>query len=240
MPAQPPITSLLPRPWRVLTVVLTVTAALSFTLAAHAVDQVEKPVYRYTNAQGRAVYVNGLERVPARYRKKAKALDLTHISLNHQLGNELKRDVERRAAQLLVTDECGRRRAAVSAGFWRLLWRDHSHLLVIGGAMLLLILFTPWITKRIPGPAWSRLLMMVLPILVLAALWSTSAVQASRTLTALKKKARPCQRETYRPPQKQKEGQPTLRDQWWMLEQLQAEVAKASEKREEAWLGKPK
>ncbi|MBW2737049.1 MAG: hypothetical protein JRH20_32095 [Deltaproteobacteria bacterium] len=142
-------------------------------------------------------------------------------------------------AQLLVTDECGRRRAAVGGGFWRVLWRDHSPLVVIGAAMLLLLLFTPWITRRIGGPRWSRVLMMVLPILVLAGLWSTSAVQASRTLSVLEAKARPCQRESYEPLETkshgtttQKSRQPTLRDQWWMLEKLEADVKRAHEARE--------
>ncbi|MBW2735588.1 MAG: hypothetical protein JRH20_24650 [Deltaproteobacteria bacterium] len=217
---------------------LLTAALISLAPTAHALDRAEVPVFRYVNAEGRPVYVNGLERVPKRYRKRAKALDLSRVSLNRKLGNELKREVDRRMAQLLVTDECGRRRAAVGGGFWRVLWRDHSPLVVIGGAMLLLLLITPWITRRIGGPRWSRVLMMVLPILVLAGLWSTSAVQASRTLSVLEAKARPCQRETYtesRAPDAVKRGEaPTLRDQWWMLEKLEADVKRAHEVREKA------
>ena len=69
------------RTWTVAAVVW-----LCVVLAAPAAAAPGQTIYTYTNAQGRKVYVNGIERVPKAFRAKAKPVDLSHVSLNRKVG----------------------------------------------------------------------------------------------------------------------------------------------------------
>lgn len=151
----------------------------------------EQAIYRYVNAKGRPVYVNDMTRIPKRYRGKARPVDLSTISLNKELATEIEdqvkryeerkeaREAERKEARKEARgskrDQRGRPvlrlhqppapRTGVVAWLERL-WRGYDYLIVIAGAMLLLLAFTPFMIRRIEPDRWVRVLMIALPLLV--------------------------------------------------------------------------
>ena len=158
----------------------------------------EQTIYRYINASGRPSFVNELRRVPKAHRAEAKAVDLSRISTNRVLGEELQRAVDESIERLTASGYCLKLRKGARVGWFTLLWRRHGHLLVIAAVVLLLIGVSPWITARMPGPQWGRILLMVLPVLAMLALWTTAVVKTSRSSRLLRKAAAPCRPETYR------------------------------------------
>ncbi|MBK6848257.1 MAG: hypothetical protein IPG96_12240 [Proteobacteria bacterium] len=158
-------------------------ALLAFPALAGDGDATQT-IYRYRNPAGRTVYVNDLARVPAAQRPRARAVDLSRISLNEALGNDLQRAASQQVAALLGSRYCTGARRGAARGWWGTLWHVHGHLVLIGGALLLLLLGSPWLVRTLGVPQWSKLLLLALPALAFVALLSSSAVRASRTLRA--------------------------------------------------------
>lgn len=157
-------------------------------------------IYRYVNRAGRAVYVNGLERVPVAQRARARAVDLSRISLNESLGNELQRAASKHAEGLLRSPYCTEARTGAARGFWGTLWHEQGHLVLIGGVALLLLVVSPWLVRLMGGSQWVKLLAVALPALAFLALVSSSAVRATRTLRELRGAAEACRPERVAPP----------------------------------------
>jgi len=168
------------------------------TVPARAGDgDATQTIYRYRNPAGRTVYVNDLARVPAAQRARARAVDLSRISLNEALGNDLQRAASQQVAALLGSRYCTGARRGAARGWWGTLWHVHGHLVLIGGALLLLLLGSPWLVRTLGVPQWSKLLLLALPALAFVALLSSSAVRASRTLRALRGAADACRPERF-------------------------------------------
>ncbi len=168
----------------------------ALTARADAGDK--KTIYRYVNAEGRLVFVNDLAWVPTQYRPRCQAVDLSTVSTNRALGAELEKAVNAEIARLTASGYCVQLRQSAEAGWLSTLWRRHSRLIVIGGVMLLLLGISPWVTARIPGPQWGKILLVSLPALAMFALWTTAVVKTMRTTRLLREAAAPCQPKTYR------------------------------------------
>jgi hypothetical protein len=145
----------------------------------------EQPVFSYTDASGRAVYVDDLVRVPPRLRASARRVDLSRVSLNTEVGRELARQVERERERQAAGAErggrCGGERGA--AAWLRSAWEDHGHLILIGALILALAVATPFLVRYISGERWVRILLVAVPLLASLAILS---VAASRTSVALR------------------------------------------------------
>jgi hypothetical protein len=108
-------------------------------------------------------------------------VDLSHISLNKELAAEIEEQVKRyeaRAAQerearaertgrpVLQIDQRDQRGESEGVVGWLgRLWRHYDFLIVIAGALLLLLAFTPYVIRRVEPERWVRVLMIVLPLL---------------------------------------------------------------------------
>src|SRR5204862_3380210 len=106
-------------------------AALGFLLGCGALARAQPAAgadpsfYRYRGENGRVVYTNIEEQVPLGQREDAR-LDLSHISLNTELGNELARRFEVRHGELTRTPFCAQARAEGSKDFLAVLWDDYG------------------------------------------------------------------------------------------------------------------
>lgn len=130
------------------------------------------------------MFVNGLARVPAAHRARARRVDLSKVSLNTALGQELEHAVAEERAQLA---RAARAEAARGAGAWlALLWKEHGYLVVIAGCMLLLLVVSPWIARRVGLERWGRLLLHVLPLLVALGLMGYAAHRTGQTFRKLR------------------------------------------------------
>lgn len=171
---------------------MTMVAAAALLMVLPAAAAPGQTIYTYTNAEGRKVYVNGIERVPKRYRPKAKPVDLSHISLNRKLAQGLDDQVRAVYGKLMKSKFCARARASGGDGFVARVWRDHSPLVVIGGFALILLVMSPWIARRTSVPDWGRVLMIALPLLVTLAMIATAASRTSRALGVVRRTAELC------------------------------------------------
>lgn len=148
-------------------------------------------IYRYRNKAGREVFTNSAEQIPEQQRERAK-VDLSHITLNTELGNEMNKRLEQRYEKLVTSPRCERLREDASLGFLERLWEDYAPLVVCGGVLLLFILFTPSALRRFGGPIWARTLMMAIPALAIGGLVTFSMRETALALGQLRQKAAPC------------------------------------------------
>jgi hypothetical protein len=199
-------------------------AMLLCGLALSAAADSPQTIYRYVNAKGRPVFVNDLSRVPKVHQAKAKALDLSTVSINQALGSELKKAVDEEIERLAASGYCVQLRKSAHAGWLSTAWRRHSHLIVIGAVMLLLLGASPWITDKMPGPQWGRILLLALPALAMLALWTTAVVKTTRTTRLLRAAAAPCEPETYRKLPSTPQAQ---RQRLGMIGKLKAQITEA-------------
>lgn len=148
--------------------------------------------YSYTADSGRTVYVNRFSMVPPEQRSQARAIDLSEVSLNEELAEELAGAVEDEIRYLKDSDPCIEARKEESAGAWRHVWRRHGPWLLSSLAAIILVLMSPWMVQRTPPGAWSRLLMVALPALAMTALLAISATRATSSLEAVKELSKLC------------------------------------------------
>jgi hypothetical protein len=153
-------------------------------------------IYRYRNAEGRTVFTNFEDTVPADQRAKA-VVDLSHVSLNTEIGSEIDARLERQHAALMQSDYCKALRADARAGALAQLWHDYAPLIVCGGMLLLFVCFTPFALKRIGAPVWAKTLTMAIPALALAGLVMFGMTEGNRMVVELNHQVRPCVKETW-------------------------------------------
>jgi hypothetical protein len=156
----------------------------------------EQEIYSYVNKQGRRVYVNDPGRLPAAVRKTARAVDLSHISLNRKLGEDLAQAVDRLWSRLIGSKECRRARQLRDKGWFGQFWQDHGHLAVFVGALLVLAIITPWILRRIGAPKWSRLMLFVVPLLLMLAIITHAAVKTGQAYREISATAELCEEDS--------------------------------------------
>ena len=165
---------------------------LVLCFAAEAEAQSAPVFYSYTSDAGRTVYVNRFSMVPPEKRSEARAVDLSAVSLNENLADELADAVEEELRQLKDSDPCNAARTERSAGAWRHVWHRHGPWILVTLAALVLVLMSPWMVQRTPPGAWPRLLMVALPALAMTALLAISATRAASSLAAVDELATLC------------------------------------------------
>ncbi|MGB3052173.1 MAG: hypothetical protein WBB42_14310 [Polyangiales bacterium] len=161
-------------------------------LAGIAQAQSAPVFYSYTAGSGRTVYVNRFSMVPPEKRSEARAVDLSRVSLNERLAEELADAVEDELRYLKDSDPCNEARKERTAGAWRHVWHRHGPWILASLAAILLVLMTPWMVQRTPPGVWSRLLMVALPALAMTAVVAISATRASSSLEAVEQLSKLC------------------------------------------------
>ena len=170
--------------------VLVVVAVL--VLAGLAQAQSAPVFYSYAADSGRTVYVNRFSMVPPEKRSEARAVDLSQVSLNEDLAEELADAVEDELRYLKDSDPCIEARKEESAGAWRHVWHRHGPWLLSSLAAIILVMMTPWMVQRTPPGVWSRLLMVALPALAMTAVVAISATRATSSLEAVEELSKLC------------------------------------------------
>ncbi|MCB9557016.1 MAG: hypothetical protein H6707_12990 [Deltaproteobacteria bacterium] len=179
-----------------------VTAALLFgglwfgALSGHAENLPE--VFRYKNRQGRTVFVDRLDRVPAEFRQQAQRVDLSDAPHNRL------HFAQPPAGRPAGDSRCGRS-VSPSSSRWQLIWQRHGHWVLIGAVGLLLLVASPWI-GGLAGPAgWARTLSWLLPLLLVTGVaghlaWRGRAIFGDQATACAQrpKTAAPNQRPTLR------------------------------------------
>ena len=170
--------------------ILLVAAVL--LLSGVALAQSAPVFYSYTSASGRTVYVNRFSMVPPEKRSEARAVDLSRVSLNEGLAEELADAVEDELRFLKDSDPCNEARMERTAGAWKHVWHRHGPWILASLAAIILVLMSPWMVARTPPGVWSRLLMVALPALAMTALVAVSATRATGTLEAVEQLSKLC------------------------------------------------
>ena len=165
---------------------------LLLCFAAGAEAQSPPVFYSYTSDAGRTVYVNRFSMVPPEKRSEARAVDLSEVSLNETLADELADAVEDELRQLKDSDPCNAARTERGEGAWRHVWHRHGPWVLASLAALVLVLMSPWMVQRTPPGVWPRLLMVALPALAMTALLAISATRAASSLEAVDELATLC------------------------------------------------
>jgi hypothetical protein len=182
--------------------ILAVAAVLWLGGIAHA--QSSPVFYSYTADSGRTVYVNRFSMVPPGKRSGARAVDLSRVSLNEELAEDLADAVEDELRYLKESDPCIEARKEESAGTWRHVWRRHGPWLLASSAAFVLLMISPWMIRRTPLGVWSRFLMVALPALAMTGLVAVSATRATSSLEAVEELSKLCDaNEKEASPQKQ-------------------------------------
>jgi hypothetical protein len=157
-----------------------------------ALGQQAPVFYSYVADSGRTVYVNRFSMVPPEKRSEARAVDLSAVSLNEDLAEELADAVEDELRELKDSDPCMEARRERSQGAWSHVWHRHGPWILASLAALVLVSMSPWMALRTPPGVWPRLLMVALPALAMTALLALSATRATRSLEAVDELARLC------------------------------------------------
>jgi hypothetical protein len=194
---------------------------LAICVAWSARASAEEVYYRYVNERGRVVFTNAAEQVPLEQREQGR-LDLSKVSLNTEIGNELDRRFEEEHAQLTQSDYCKQVRVAAKRSFLEQLWDDFGPLLVCGGALLLFLLFTPTALRRFGAPVWAKVLMMAIPTLALTGLMTFTMSHTNRTVSDLRRRVQPCAPETFA---KLKSDPNPIAKHAELIEQLKRQIA---------------
>ena len=153
-------------------------------------------LYRYRNERGRTVFTNLAESVPLEQRATAE-LDLSHISLNSELGSEIDKRLKEEHAELAQSSYCKETQAESARGYLEQLWDGFAPLIVCGGLLLGLGLYTPTALKRYGAPIWAKTLSFSIPFLAVAGLLMFSLTHTGKKMSALKRRAAPCGEETW-------------------------------------------
>jgi hypothetical protein len=178
-------------------------------------------MYRYRDARGHLVYTNVLEQVPLAQRPEA-GVDLSRVSLNTEVGSEMRRRLEQQYAALHASPYCQRLRAEADETFFDRLWDDFAPLVVCGAGVVLLLLLTPVAMRRYGAPAWARVLGMGIPALTLSGLAMFSITRTNQAVVEWRHRARQCRGETFAGLATQPDA---VAKQSELVESLQREIA---------------
>jgi hypothetical protein len=152
--------------------------------------------YRYVKPDGRIEYTNIEEQVPVEQRFAAR-IDLSRVSLNTELGNELDRRFQREHQELAQSPYCREARERAEAGFLTQLFDEYGPLVVCGGLLLAFLVFTPSALRKYGGPVWAKTLMMAIPALAVVGVMTFSMTKTAKTVSRLKQLATPCSEQTF-------------------------------------------
>lgn len=169
-----------------------VPALLVFAFATIVSAQGAPVFYSYLNDSGRTVYVNRFSLIPPEKRSKARAVDLSEVSLNPELADELSGAVVEEIQYLKKSDPCEKARAEDKIAPWRHVWHRHGPWILSSVAALVLVLLSPWMIRRTPQGVWARFLMVALPALALTTLLAISTTRARSSLAAVDELTKLC------------------------------------------------
>lgn len=149
-------------------------------------------IYRYKVPGGRVAYTNDRFRIPPRQRDQAEIVDLSHISLNSELAEDLARAIDTSYATALDTDVCRDARGAAGMGWLRGAWHRHGGVLALGAVALVLLLLTPFALRRVEAAIWAKVLSTSFMVLALVGVFTYLTGETARHLDQLKIEAEPC------------------------------------------------
>jgi hypothetical protein len=135
-------------------------------------------VYRYRLKEGREQYTNSWNAVPTPHRKKAKAVDLSNVTLNEQTGNDINKRTSEQYEKLAEIDPCIGEAVKSTDNFATDIWSNYRPVVIIAAFILLLILATPFAIRRIDAPQWTRVLSMAIPTLAVIGLITFGLIRA--------------------------------------------------------------
>jgi hypothetical protein len=165
--------------------------------------------------------------VPLKQRDSGR-VDLSHVSLNPELGNAITArnaartsEVATKHAELATSSYCRALKDDAAVPLAQRIWRDHTPLVVCGALALLLLFLTPRMVRDVGAPAWAKVLMKALPALALVAGAMYGMVEANRTVSQVKNKLAPCLSETFAKLGESPEG---LAQREKLVEKLQSDV----------------
>ena len=144
----------------------------------------EDVIYRYTGKDGGTVYVNGLRRIPSAFQQEALQVDLSHISLNGPVAEDLRRIIDVQYESVLASDECRLERGGVG-GWLKQAWDEQAHWIIVGLSALGLLFATPFILRSVDAGRWGRTLMWILPLLAMLGALTTVGLTTRKSLKAL-------------------------------------------------------
>lgn len=170
--------------------VLLLVAVVTFASTASA--QQAPVFYSYVGNSGRTVYVNRFSLIPPEKRSQARAVDLSEVSLNSDLAEELSGAVVKEIQYLRESDPCTKARKESKAGAWRHVWHRHGPWILASLAAIMLVLLSPWMIRRTPQGVWPRFLMVALPALTMTAVLAISATRATSSLEAVGELSKLC------------------------------------------------
>ncbi len=160
-------------------------------------DDEEPVVYQYRTEDGRLGFAQSPELVPAEARRHAEPLDLSAVSLNTELGNELAARVTEEHARLAESDGCRRARDVADQNTVERLSLEHRGTLVVLALLFILVIATPWAARRFGAPAWGRVLSFALPALALLAFTVFAVTEARRELARIRGVAALCDPDSF-------------------------------------------
>lgn len=151
--------------------------------------------YSYVNDAGRVVYVSHPGLVPPGHRGTAEEVDVSRVSLNTELGDQLNEAIKEEHASLAATDVCQEARRDGEDDFVSHAVKRYPFWLVIGGVILLLLVTGPAIARQVGAGPWIRTLAWVIPLLLFLGVLTHTARQTQSTLSLLRSTSALCDAE---------------------------------------------
>jgi hypothetical protein len=159
-------------------------------------DQYPNTIYRYRTKRGRVVFTNIWDQIPANQRAHAETMDLSHVTLNPQIGAELDASIQTQFEAASSSPEC--KKVKAQAAHWlKPIWDDYGHLIILGIVMLVLVLATPFALRQVDAPVWARTLTRSFMLLAFVGVFMHTTVRAGKTYQSLRDAAAPCQEQTW-------------------------------------------
>jgi hypothetical protein len=211
---------------------IAIVALMLASASWHSFAQAEEPgpvpatpqqIYKYKTKDGRTVYTNILDEVPPEQRVAGK-VDLSKVTLNTSVGNDIHGRLAAEHAQLSASPYCKELEKVANKSALEQLWDDHAAVIVCGGLIALLILMTPTMLRKVNPPDWARVLSKAIPALFVVGGAMYGMTTANKMATQARSKLKPCLNETYE--SLASSADPTA-DRLTLVESLKRDIEKA-------------
>lgn len=148
--------------------------------------QVLSTIYQYRNQDGRLSFTNIWDDIPVGQHQKAKIVDLSNVSLNTQVGNEINRSLTQQYESLLDSDYCSFSRERKSKDWFTVLWTEYRAVCLIAFIMIVFVLLTPFALRRMNAPDWARVLTTAIQTLSFIGLMVFTSIYMGKTSAHIK------------------------------------------------------
>lgn len=149
------------------------------------------PAFYSYERDGRTVFVSDPSLIPDDV--EAAPFDVSHVSLNEELGAELDAAIEAEHERLVATDYCAEERSTAARSTLEQAWEEQPHWVGIGALVLMLLLTAPFVARRVGAPKWIRVLVLVIPLLLLLGVLTHTLNTATHSLSAARAVGALCQ-----------------------------------------------